>query len=52
MANNENEVRVAKGIPHTIEINVYYYIGEDGKPVFDEEEMQREFDEKLKNLKA
>ena len=52
MENNGKEIRVAKGIPNSIEIGVYFYIDEEGRPVFDEEEMQREFDEKVKNLKG
>jgi len=39
-------------IPEKIEIGVYYFLDEDGKPVFDVEEMQREFDEKVKDLEG
>jgi len=36
--------------PETIEIGVYWYEDEDGKIVFDVEEMQREFEWKLKKI--
>jgi hypothetical protein len=52
MTNNQNQTKAEKEIPQTIEIGVYYYINEDGEPVFDEEEMQRELEEKIKNLKG
>ena len=41
-----------KAIPTTIEVGVYYYMDEDGKPVFDLEEMQREFETKLEKLQS
>jgi len=37
-------------IPLTIEVGVYYYIDENNKIVYDEEEMTREFENKLKEL--
>jgi len=37
-------------IPLTIEVEVYYYIDDDNKIVYDEEEMTREFENKLKEL--
>ncbi len=38
-------------IPATIEVNVYYYINEEtNQPVFDTDEMEKEFQEKLKQL--
>ena len=36
--------------PETIEVGVYWYEDEDGKIVFDVEEMQREFEWKLKKI--
>ena len=36
--------------PEIIEIGVYWYEDEDGKIVFDVEEMQREFEWKLKKI--
>ena len=38
-------------IPTTIEVGVYYYIDEEtNQPVFDTDEMTKEFEEKLKEL--
>ena len=37
-------------IPLTIEVGVYYYISDDNKIVYDEEEMLNEFQNKLKEL--
>ena len=37
-------------IPNEITIGVYYYFDEEGKPHFDVEEMQREFEQMLINL--
>ncbi len=38
-------------IPETIIVNVYYYIDDEtGKPVFDVEEMEREFQTQIKEL--
>lgn len=51
MSDNEKEIRVTKGIPMKIEVGVYYYMDEDGKPVFDEEEMQRELENNISELK-
>ena len=34
----------------TIEVGVYYYIDDEGNKVYDEEEMQRELEIKLKEL--
>jgi hypothetical protein len=34
----------------TIQVGVYYYIDDEGKKVYDTEEMQREFETKLKDL--
>lgn len=34
----------------TIEVGVYYYIDDEGKKVYDMEEMQREFEAELKKL--
>lgn len=34
----------------TIQVGVYYYLDEEGNKVYDEEEMQREFDTKVKDL--
>lgn len=34
----------------TIQVGVYYYLDEEGNRVYDEEEMQREFDTKVKDL--
>lgn len=34
----------------TIQVGVYYYLDEKGNRVYDEEEMQREFDTKIKDL--
>lgn len=34
----------------TIQVGVYYYLDEEGNKVYDEEEMQREFDTKIKDL--
>ena len=39
-----------KKIPLTIEVSVYYYISDDNKIVYDEEEMLNEFQNKLKEL--
>lgn len=47
----DKEIRVTKGIPVTLEVGVYYYINDQGKPVFDEEEMQRELENKISELK-
>jgi len=33
-----------------IQVGIYYYIDDDGKKVYDTEEMTREFEEKLKQL--
>ena len=33
-----------------IEVNIYYYIDEDGKKVYDFEEMADEFEQKLSEL--
>lgn len=38
--------------PQTIEIGVYWYKDDDGKIVFDTEEMQREFEQKIKELES
>lgn len=38
--------------PLQIEVGVYYYEDENGIPVFDEEEMRREFENKLGDLMA
>jgi hypothetical protein len=37
-------------IPQTIQIPVYYYIGDNGQPVFDTEEMQMYFDQEIDKL--
>ena len=42
----------SREIPTTIDVGVYYYMDEDGKPVFDLEEMQREFETKLEKLQS
>lgn len=34
----------------TIQVGVYYYIDDEGNRVYDEEEMQREFESKIKEL--
>jgi len=34
----------------TIEVGVYYYLDDEGKKVYDTEEMQREFEAELKKL--
>ena len=39
-----------KEIPVKIETGVYYFEDEDGEPVFDFEEMRREYEEKLKGI--
>jgi hypothetical protein len=39
-----------KNPPIVIEVGVYWYKDDDGNIVYDTEEMQREFDEKLKKL--
>jgi hypothetical protein len=54
---NENGRRTGRAgksreIPTTIDVGVYYYMDEDGKPVFDLEEMQREFETKLEKLQS
>ena len=36
---------------NVIQVNIYYYIDEQGNKIYDEEEMTREFYEKLKELK-
>ena len=33
-----------------IEVNIYYYIDEDGKKVYDFEEMANEFEQRLSEL--
>lgn len=33
-----------------IEVGIYYYVDEDGKKVYDTEEMMREFEQKLSEL--
>ena len=33
-----------------IEVGIYYYVDEDGKKVYDTEEMTREFEQKLDEL--
>ena len=37
-------------IPNELTIGVYYYFDDNGKPCFDVEEMQNEFEQKLANL--
>lgn len=38
--------------PMTIQVDVYYYVDEEtGIRVFDEEEMMRDFEDRLKELK-
>lgn len=37
-------------VEQTIQVGVYYYLDEEGNRVYDEEEMQREFDTKVKDL--
>lgn len=37
-------------IPQTIQVPIYYYIGDDGLPVFDTEEMQMYFDQEINKL--
>ncbi len=36
--------------PVKVETGVYYYTDQDGKPVFDFEEMRREYEEKLREI--
>jgi hypothetical protein len=38
--------------PQTIEIGVYWYKDDDGKIVFDTEEMQRELEQKIKDISS
>ena len=52
MAKKTTDSRDADQVPSEISVGVYYYIDDDGTMVFDEEEMQREFEQKLKKLKG
>jgi hypothetical protein len=36
---------------NTIQVDIYYYIDEQGNKIYDEEEMIKEFYQKLKQLK-
>lgn len=47
-----NEEEAYDTMPTEVNVGVYFYIDDNGKPVIDREEMQREFEEKLKELGA
>lgn len=40
-----------KGVPFEITLNVYYYIDDEGNYLLCDEDMQKDFDEKLTDLK-
>lgn len=52
--NNLQELLSTIDVPRisgrTIEVGVYYYIDDEGNRVYDEEEMQRELEFKMKEL--
>lgn len=51
MSNKKDSTKKDSTLPPvTIEVGVYWYESEDGKIVFDEEEMQKEFEFKLKKI--
>lgn len=39
-------------VSNKVEVGVYYYQDEDGKKVYDTEEMEREFQEKISKLES
>ena len=41
-----------KGVPFEITLNVYYYIDDKDNYLLSDEDMQKEFDEKLTSLRA
>lgn len=52
MTQNKTGKKDVPEIPSEISVGVYYFIDDEGNTIFDEEEMQREFEEKLNKIKG
>jgi len=52
MAKKTEDSRDAHQVPSEISVGVYFFIDDEGNMIFDEEEMQREFEEKIKKIKG
>lgn len=51
MDQDKTNKRDVPEVPSEISVGVYFFIDDEGNMIFDEEEMQREFEEKLKKMK-